>query len=39
MIAGTLDRGNIYEVDLAEQILDAAIENDILIYDRGYLFV
>jgi hypothetical protein len=36
MIAGTLDRGNIYEVDLAEQILDAATENDILIYDRGY---
>jgi hypothetical protein len=35
-IAGTLDKGDTYEVELAERILDAATENDILIYDRGY---
>ena len=35
-IAGTLDKGDTYEVELAERILDAAVENDILIYDRGY---
>ncbi|HJK88261.1 MAG: IS4 family transposase [Candidatus Megaira endosymbiont of Mesostigma viride] len=32
-IAGTLDKG---DIELAERILDAAVENDILIYDRGY---
>ena len=36
MIAGTLDKGDVYEVGLAEKILDAATENDVLIYDRGY---
>ena len=35
-ITGTLDKGDVYEVDLAEKILDVAKENDILIYDRGY---
>ncbi|MCP5374850.1 MAG: transposase [Rickettsiaceae bacterium] len=35
-IAGTLDKGDTHEVELAERILDAAVENDILIYDRGY---
>lgn len=36
MISGTLNKGDVYEVDLAEKILDAATENDVLIYDRGY---
>ena len=36
MIVGTLDKGCVYEVDLAEKILYAAEENDVLIYDRGY---
>lgn len=35
-IAGTLDKGDVYEVNLAEKILDVVTENDILIYDRGY---
>ena len=35
-ITGTLEKGDVYEVDLAEKILDSATENDILIYDRGY---